>query len=231
MRENCCLNASAATGSSRTCFPTDAPKSASTSSPTGTRATGFAGGQRRRRIVHPGVGESFGRAHRRYLPVDRSHEQRRAGDHGGLTDHGPARSGGRVLIDRVGVPSSISFPAERRQSRRGRSRSRLQAAVRHRPVGGRAGRAHRRRLPVPRRRAGALRGRDAAVAARAAHAQGVRPDRHAHARRQPRLLADRLHHRRGLPADPARHGLHAARHRRHGGDQPHLRRGRAARRA
>ena len=44
----------------------------------------------------------------------------------------------------------------------------------------------------------------------ASRCQGVRPARHPHARRQQGLLADRLHHRRGLPADPAGHGLHAA---------------------
>ena len=36
--------------------------------------------------------------------------------------------------------------------------------------------------------------------------QGVRPDRHEDAGRQQRLLADRLHHGRGFPADSRRHG-------------------------
>ena len=53
-------------------------------------------------------------------------------------------------------------------------------------------------------------GVDAALDPRRHHAQGVRPDRHADARRQPRLLADRLHHRRGLPPDSAAAGIHAA---------------------
>ena len=41
----------------------------------------------------------------------------------------------------------------------------------------------------------------------------------------------RLHHRRGLPADPAAARLQAAGHRRHGRREPHVRRGRPARRA
>ena len=43
------------------------------------------------------------------------------------------------------------------------------------------------------------------------HRQGIRPHRHQDAGWQQGLLADRLHHRRRLPADPDRHGVHAAR--------------------
>ena len=111
-----------------------------------------------------------------------------------------------------------------RQSRAGGSRRPLQAAHRHRPLGRRARHRDRRRLPLQRRGPEPVRGRDAALAPRRHHAQGVRPDRHAHARRQPRLLADRLHHRRGLPPDSAAAGIHAAGDRRHGRREPHVRR-------
>ena len=59
---------------------------------------------------------------------------------------------------------------------------------------------------------------------------GVRADLDQHARRQPGLLLTRLHHRRGFRTDPAGPGLHLAGHRRHGRDQPYVRRGGAARR-
>jgi hypothetical protein len=56
------------------------------------------------------------------------------------------------------------------------------------------------------------------------HRQGVRSDRHQDARWQQGLLTHRLHHRRRLPAYSDRHGVHAARDRRHGCNQPHVRR-------
>ena len=137
----------------------------------------------------------------------------------------------RALIDRIGLAARLTFPTNGGNLGVADLDLGFKPPSRHRPVRRCAGRAQRRRLPVSRRRAGALCGRDAALAPRAAYAEGVRPHRHAHARRQPRLLAHRLHHRRGLPPDPARPRLHAARHRRHGRRQPHLRPGRAARRA
>ena len=54
---------------------------------------------------------------------------------------------------------------------------------------------------------------------------------HAHAGWRQRLFAADHHHGRGFQADPAAAGIQADRHRRAAGDQPHLRRGRAARRA
>ena len=71
-------------------------------------------------------------------------------------------------------------------------------------------------------------GRHAALAPRAADAQGLRPHRDADARRPPRLLAHRVHHRRGLPPHSPGAGVHPARHRRHGGRAPHVRRERPA---
>jgi hypothetical protein len=82
----------------------------------------------------------------------------------------------------------------------------------------------RRRLPVSRQGSAGLRRCHAAHAEGAHHRQGIRPDRHENAGRQQRLFADRLHHCRGLPANPGRHGRDATRHRRHDRDQPHVRR-------
>ena len=111
------------------------------------------------------------------------------------------------------------------QSRSRRSQRAVHAAQGHRPVRRRARRRDRRRLPLQRRGPQPLCGGDAALAPRRHHAQGLRPDRHAHARRQPRLLADRLHHRRRLPPDPAAARIPAAGHRRHGRREPHVRSG------
>ena len=165
-------------------------------------------------------------AHRRSpcrVVAVRSRHRRRdelRGEHEPRAAHGRCRSRRRAGDARI----------PRRQSRSDRSRAGFQAAVGDRSGGRGAGGGERWRFPVPRCGDRHLRGRDAAVDLRAAHAHGLRPDRDAHARRQPRLLDHRLHHRGRFSPDPAGPGLHAARHRRHGGDQPHLRRERAARR-
>ena len=124
---------------------------------------------------------------------------------------------------RVGLGYGCRGGAEVRtgQPRPSRSERAVHAAQGHRPVRRCARRADRRRLPFQRRGTKPLRGSDAALDPRQHHAQSLRPHRDADARRQSRLLADRLHHRRRLPPDPAAARIPAAGYRRHGRREPH----------
>ncbi len=103
---------------------------------------------------------------------------------------------------RRGHQRHAGLSGQRWQSGHRRPGPGLQGPRRHRPDGGRAWRAQWWRLPAPRRDPGQLRRGDAAVAARAADADGLRAADHAAARRQPRLLAAGVHHGRDFRPIP-----------------------------